>query len=88
MEIKRGVKNDSKISGKMAQWSHHQLREGRLGKAVWRGRQTSGVQFSTCLDFEISFRHPSLKKKKKCRQLEVYSDKMGIVNLTILNKQS
>lgn len=45
MEIKRGVKIDSKISGKMAQWSHHQLRRGRLGKAIWRGRQTSGIQF-------------------------------------------
>lgn len=45
MEIKREVKIDSKISGKMAQWSHHQLRRGRRGKAIWRGRQTLGVQF-------------------------------------------
>ena len=45
MKIKRGVKNDSKISGRMAQWSHHQLRRGRLGKTVWRGRQTSVGQF-------------------------------------------
>lgn len=43
-KIKRGVKNDSIIFAKMAQWSHHPFRWRRLGKTVWEGRQVLGVQ--------------------------------------------
>lgn len=41
----REVEDDSKIFGKMAQYSHHQLGQERLGKIVWEGRQKSGVLF-------------------------------------------
>lgn len=75
----------SKIFGKIAQWSHHQLRWGSLGENSLGRKANIMGSVMNIHGFEISPGHPSQKAEEAVACIQLQNENNS---LTVSNKQS